>query len=86
MSSRIGANAERAEIDDLAVVRLGEMPARVKDDIPIDAVLLHEVRQERLAEILIVEPLAGRQRLDLGPRRIHDLPGGGGGGGGHGRR
>jgi hypothetical protein len=41
-------------------VRFGEMPARVKDDIPIDAMLLYEIRQERLAKILIVESPAGR--------------------------
>src|ERR1700694_2809294 len=48
------AGADGAEADRMPGMGLGEVSTIVIGDVPIDAVLLHVVGQQRLAEILIV--------------------------------
>ena len=58
-------------------MRLDEMPASVIDHVPGDARPLDVFGQKLLREILIeARPeVAVGGRLDVRPRRIHDLPG-----------
>jgi hypothetical protein len=71
------ADIDRAQRHDAPGVRLVEVAAGVEHDVPLAGrvrMLVHEVGQELLGEVLIVEHAAGKP-LDLGARGIHDLAG-----------
>jgi hypothetical protein len=55
-------------------VWLFEMPARVIDDIPVDAVLLDVIGQQSLGKIPVLKLLVVSQHHDLGARLVEDLP------------
>ena len=67
---QIVADLDRPAADAPVGVRLLEMPARVIDDIPVDAVLLDVVGQQGLREISVLKLLVVGQRHDLGARLV----------------
>jgi hypothetical protein len=71
------AHLDRAQRHDAPGVRLVEVPAGVEHDVPLGCrtrMLVHEVGQELLGEVLIVERTSG-EALDLAARGVHDLAG-----------
>ena len=75
--AQVPAHLERAQRHDAPGVRLVEMATGVEHDVPLGRrarMLVHEVGQELLREVLIVERAAG-QALDLAACGVHDLAG-----------
>ena len=65
---------KRADAEALAVVRFGEMTARVVDDVPVDVVFVKVIGQQGLCEIVVPQFPAGHL-LNVRPSGVHDLPG-----------
>ena len=75
-AAEIAVDLERAERQAPAGVRFDQVPTRVEDNLPARAALgvfRHEVGQQRLSKVLVVQRLAG-PILDCTARRVHYLP------------
>src|SRR5260370_38450966 len=73
-AGEVAPDIQGADAETVPAVRLGEVPARVVDDIPSDAGFLHIVRQQGLRKIVWFKLFAGAL-LNMSARGIHDLPG-----------